>query len=149
MSAQRILIVCPHCLGTNRIDPARIDEHPNCGHCHQPLIPAKAIAVDDSGLRRLRERSELPLLVDYWAPWCGPCLSMAPALERAAASLAPRVQVLKLDTEANQWAAQEEAIRSLPTLVLYGGGRELDRISGALRTPDIVNWVVPRILGQS
>ncbi len=147
MESNRIHVVCPHCLATNRLDAARIDEHPNCGRCHRPLFEARALPVDESGFRRMLEKTELPLLVDFWAAWCGPCRIMAPELDLAAQRLAPRVQVLKLDTEAAPRASAEHGIRSLPTLVLFGGGREIDRISGALRAPDIVNWVVPRVVG--
>ena len=134
-------IVCPHCHTTNRISQADLTKSPNCGSCHQPLFEAHSTAFDQAAFEKHIGRSQIPVLVDFLAPWCGPCRQMAPGYEQAAAELEPQVRVAKVDTEQAQSLGARFNIRSIPTLVLFVGGQEVARRAGALGGNDIVRWV--------
>jgi len=134
-------IVCPHCVAVNRIPAARLQDAPRCGKCKQPLFAAHPVALQAGSFRRHVERNDIPVVVDFWAPWCGPCKMMAPAFEQAAGQLEPRVRLAKLNTEEAQVIAGEYNIRSIPTLVLFRNGREVTRQPGAMGAADIVRWV--------
>lgn len=134
-------IVCPHCHTTNRVQSAQLGQAPDCGSCHQPLFVGAPLALDAQSFDKHLQRNHIPVLVDFWAPWCGPCLAMAPAYAQAARELEPHVRVAKLDTEAHQALGARHAIRSIPTMALFQGGREVARVSGAMSTADIVRWV--------
>jgi thioredoxin 2 len=134
-------IVCPHCVAVNRIPAARISDAPRCGKCRKPLFTAHPVVLQADSFRRQIERNDIPVVVDFWAPWCGPCKMMAPAFEQAAAQLEPQVRLAKLNTEEAQNIAGQYNIRSIPTLVLFRNGREVVRQPGAMGAADIVRWV--------
>jgi len=140
-TAESLHIVCPHCHTTNRVRGADLRSNPDCGACHQPLFDGHPLALDATSFDRHIGRSQIPVLVDFWAPWCGPCRMMAPAFEQAAGLLEPDVRLAKLNTEEAQALAARFNIRSIPTLALFVGGKEVARQAGAFRSAqDIVQW---------
>jgi thioredoxin 2 len=134
-------VVCTRCGGVNRVPPSRPASEARCGRCREPLFDGHPAELDASALERQVTRSHIPVLVDFWAPWCGPCKVMAPAYEQAARELEPRVRVAKLDTQAHPEPAARYGIRGIPTLILFQGGREKARTSGAMDARSIVAWV--------
>jgi thioredoxin 2 len=136
-----LLVACPHCGALNRVPAARLGQKPSCCLCHRPLFTGAPIALTASNFDRHAARSELPLVIDFWAPWCGPCLAMAPQFETAAAQLEPQVRLAKVDTEAEPALGARFAVRSIPTMVLIRAGRELARQTGAMGAAQIVGWV--------
>ena len=134
-------VVCPRCLAVNRVPPARLGDRPTCGRCRERLFAGAPVALDEAGLDRFLARGSLPLVVDFWAPWCGPCLQMAPAFAEAAATLEPEVRLVKVDTEAAPGVGARFAIRGIPLLVLFDGGRERARHTGATSARGVVDWV--------
>ena len=134
-------LVCPHCDAINRVPAARLHEQPNCGQCHQPLLHGKPLKLTVDNAERHLTRNDIPVLVDFWAPWCGPCQMMGPAFDQAAAAL-PQLRFAKIDTQTETTLGQRFNIRSIPTLVLFVNGREVKRQAGAMDAASIQRWVM-------
>lgn len=133
-------VVCPSCSAVNRIAPEKPAIRAKCGRCGAAIFSGEPIDVNDAGLRARVAKTQGALLVDVWAPWCGPCRSMAPHFHAAAARLEPDVQLLKLNSDENQQAAADLGIRGIPTMILFRDGAEIGRQSGAMTTEQIVAW---------
>jgi thioredoxin 2 len=138
-------VVCPHCDAINRLPRARLGAQGKCGSCHQPLFVGKPLELDAARFARHIGKSDLPVLVDFWAAWCGPCKMMAPAFSAAAAKLEPEVRLAKVNTESAQALSTQMGIRSIPTLILFKGGKEAARQSGAMDTQQLIGWVKQHI----
>ncbi|GAB4360125.1 MAG: thioredoxin TrxC [Immundisolibacter sp.] len=141
-------VVCPHCQSINRVPVAKLDDHPNCGRCRRLLFSGEPIELTAATFTRHVERNDIPLLVDFWAPWCGPCKMMAPQFQQATRLLEPKVRLAKVNTEAEPHLAAQFGIRSIPTLVLFQNGRERARQAGAMGAQDIVRWVSAAQIGR-
>jgi thioredoxin 2 len=136
-----LLIVCPQCSGANRVPTARLHEGPVCGHCKSPLFTGHPVETDEDTFSAQINRSGIPVVVDFWAPWCAPCRAMAPAFQQAASALEPNFRFAKVNTEEVPTLAARFGIRSIPTVAVFRGGREVSRQSGALDRTTLIQWL--------
>ena len=140
MESNSLHVACAHCHATNRVPTTRLTHDPICGRCGKALLDGRPIELTDANFDTVTQHTELPMLVDFWAPWCGPCVGMAPQFERAAQQLKGRVVFAKVNSDENPLTARRFAIRSIPTLVRLQAGRELARQAGALQAGQIVSF---------
>lgn len=134
-------VVCPHCLAINRVPDERLGQNPKCGKCHAEILDGAPVELNAASFDSFVARNELPVLVDFWAPWCGPCKMMAPVFAQVSAQLKTRVRFAKVNTEQEQLLAQRYGIRSIPSLVLFKQGVEADRLAGAVDAANLKNWL--------
>lgn len=137
-------LVCPRCMAVNRLPVDRLEQAPKCGQCHEQLFAGHPIELTATSFEKHLSHNDIPLLVDFWAAWCGPCRMMAPAFAQATKLLEPRIRLAKVNTEDEALLSARYDIRSIPTLILFKGGREAARQSGAMTASDIVGWAKSR-----
>lgn len=133
-------LVCPHCAATNRVPQERLAEDPQCGQCGQPLAPAQPIELGDAQLAGFLAKTEVPVVIDFWAAWCGPCRNYAPHFQ-AVAERHPEWQMVKVDSDQAPVASQHFGVRSIPTTILWHQGREVARQAGAMSAAQLDQWV--------
>ncbi len=140
-AATLLKVACPACLTANRVDGERRGDGPKCGRCGAPLLDGLPVEADEAGFGTLLAGTDLPVVVDFWAPWCGPCRAMAPMFEQTARTLATEARFVKVNSDTEQALAARYAIRAIPTLILFRNGAEVKRHSGALDAGSLARWV--------
>ncbi len=138
---QLVQIACPKCTTANRVPTDRLGDGAVCGKCRNRLFNGKPVDLNAGNFKRFLSQTDLPVIVDFWAPWCGPCKAMAPAFSQATAELEPNIRLAKLDTQAHQQIATQLNIRSIPTMIVFKNGKEIDRLSGALPANQLKQWI--------
>ena len=139
--SDKLHIVCPNCSNTNSLPWDKLTDHPVCGKCKQPIFHAHPIELTAYNFNKHLNNDQIPVLVDFWAAWCGPCKMMAPVFEQAAARLEPYVRVAKIDTEKEQGIAAQYNIRSIPTMIIFKNSKEKARQSGVVTLESLISWV--------
>ena len=142
-SSESVHVVCPACSGINRLPIEKLAAGGKCGKCKQPLFTAQPLTLNAQNFSRHILKNDIPVLVDFWAPWCGPCKMMAPVFEQAAVKLEPAMRLAKVNTEAEQELAAQYNIRSIPTLAIFKNGQELARSAGAMDLNSLLRWAAP------
>ena len=138
--SENLHIVCPHCDGINRVPQTKLAAGGKCGACHKPLFSGEPLNLNQARFQRHVSKSDLPQLVDVWAPWCGPCKMMSPVFAQAAQQLEPEMRLLKINSEQEQALSAQLGIRSIPTLLMFKQGKEIARVSGAMDLPNLLAW---------
>ena len=136
-----MITMCTHCGGLNNIPSNKLSNNPTCGKCQNPLYQGEPISMNGAQLTRAIEKTDELLVVDFWATWCGPCQQFAPTFKQAASQLEPNARFIKIETEAEQTISAKYSIRSIPTLVMFKNGQEIDRVSGDLSIKDLTHWI--------
>lgn len=145
MTDSSIILVCPSCTTKNRIAKLKLKDKPVCGQCRQSVLSTRPIVVTDKNFSRFITDNSLPTVVDFWAPWCGPCKQFAPTFEQVASDMSTQACFLKLDTEHNQHTAGKHNIRSIPTLMIFHHGKEIARMSGSLPKLQFTQWLIQNL----
>jgi thioredoxin 2 len=139
--SESLIVVCPHCHSPNRLPAERLADGATCGKCEGRLFAGEPVALDTAAFEKHIGRSDIPVVVDFWAPWCGPCRMMAPAFAQAARELEPGCRLVKVNTEEEQQLSAHFGIRSIPTLAIFKGGREVARQAGAMDAASLTRWI--------
>jgi thioredoxin 2 len=134
-------IVCPHCSGVNRVPSAKLKSNGSCGKCHKQLVTGAPLELTSQNFQRHITKNDLPVVVDFWASWCGPCKMMAPVFSQAAEQLQSQYILAKVNTEQHQQVAAQYSIQSIPTLAIFKHGKEIARQAGAMQLPQLVSWI--------